>query len=87
MFRPYKTIMLYPGDGTGRRLAGRAVPLGVSAGCLRTATSSQLIHLLIMYSVVAKTLMVRESVICLSTDSGRLLISDSSAPHYGRRLL
>jgi hypothetical protein len=30
--------------------------------------------------------MVREFVVCLSTGIGRLLISDSSAPHYGRRL-
>jgi hypothetical protein len=82
-----KVDLLYPGDGTGWRLAGRAVPLGVNAGCLRTATSSQLIHLLIMYSVLVKPLMVREFVVCLNTGSGRLLISDSSAPHYGRRLL
>jgi hypothetical protein len=30
-------ILLYPRDGTSRRLAGRAVPLGVSSGCLRAA--------------------------------------------------
>jgi hypothetical protein len=47
--------MLDPGDVTGCRLAGRAVPLGVNAGCLRTATSSQLILLLIMCSVLVET--------------------------------
>jgi hypothetical protein len=30
--------LLYPLNGTGCRLAGRAVPLGVSSGCLRAAT-------------------------------------------------
>jgi hypothetical protein len=33
-----EAALLYPRDGTGRRLAGRAVPLGVSSGCLRAAT-------------------------------------------------
>jgi hypothetical protein len=35
-----KPLVMYPSDGTGCRLARRAVPLGVSAGCLSTDAGS-----------------------------------------------